>query len=478
MKKIALIIFVLVGIIYPQKLELQSSKISLDIRFAPPDSIPPKLTLEYPVPNIIPEQPIFTQNSIMTIKGRVTDNSNRKIRILINGESPDSVLGNMFTSTFNLKFGDNRILIRAIDKKKNVSEHFLNIYQDPLVDITPPEIVLTEPNLSRGIYTVEIDEDNRDSIVVRGHLIDQSNIYALWINGKSINNIKDGQFATTIFETKEPISITAIDAFGNKGVKDFPFECVEAAKVDTSMGNYHALLIAVEEYDNKRINDLSNPIKDAEQMRDVLISNYTFHERNVTLMENPTRSQILSEIIALKINHTEKDNLLIFYAGHGKWDPQNEQGYWWPKDANPDNPSAWISNPDIRDNIRGIKTKHTLLIADACFSGGIFETRNAIVNAPVSVKEMYSHISRRALTSGMKDQQVADVSVFIKYILKRLNENEDEFLSTQRLYDRILDPVTSNSVNNQYPQYGVIQQAGHEGGDFVFIRKIKPINSN
>jgi hypothetical protein len=473
MKNFAIIILFFIEALFAQHLDLKSNKISLDIRFAPPDSIPPKLLIEYPVLNLIPELPIFTQVPILTLKGRVSDNSNRKIRLLINGESPDSIYGNRFISTFNLKFGENRILVRAIDKANNVSEHFLNVYQDPLADITPPEIVLTEPNLSRGIYTVEINDRSRDSMVVKGSLIDQSNIYALWVNGKSINNIKDGHFSTTINNVEESITVTAIDAFGNKAVKDFPFERIKVAKKDTSMGNYHALLIAVEKYDNKRINDLSNPVKDAEQMMEVLISNYTFYKENVTLLENPTRSEILAEISSLKRSLTEKDNLLIFYAGHGKWDPQNEQGYWWPKNANPDNPSAWISNPDIRDNIRGIKTKHTLLIADACFSGGIFETRNAIVNAPVSVKEMYSHISRRALTSGMKDQPVPDESVFIKYIIKRLNENEEEFLSTQRLYDRILDPVTSNSANNQYPQYGVIQQAGHEGGDFVFVRRIK-----
>ncbi|MBL1214946.1 MAG: caspase family protein [Ignavibacteriae bacterium] len=478
MKKIVMLLLFLSQLIIAQKLELKSEKISLDIRFAPPDSIPPKLMLEYPLPNIIPEQPIFTQNPIMTIRGKVTDNSNRKIRVMINGENPDSVYGNRFSSTFNLKFGENRILIRAIDKKKNVSEHFLNIYQDPLVDITPPKIVLTEPNLTRGIYTVEINDMNKDSIIVRGNVIDKSSIYALWINGKSVNNIQNGIFSTVLYNVDDALSVIAIDAFGNRVEKNFPFETVQVAKVDTSMGNYHALLIAVEEYDNRRINDLSNPVKDAEQIKEVLTTDYTFFEENVRLLTNPTRAEILAEISTLKRTLTERDNLLIFYAGHGKWDPQNEQGYWWPKNANPDNPSAWISNPDIRDNIRGIKSKHTLLIADACFSGGIFESRNAIVNAPLSVKEMYAHISRRALTSGMKDQEVPDESVFIKYIIKRLKENEDEFLSTQRLYDRILDPVTSNSANNQYPQYGVIQQSGHEGGDFVFIRRNNPVNKN
>ncbi len=80
--------------------------------------------------------------------------------------------------------------------------------------------------------------------------------------------------------------------------------------------------------------------------------------------------------------------------------------------------------------IRGIKSKHTLLVSDACFSGGLFRKRSAFSDAPAAVRELYKLPSRKAMTSGTL-KEVLDVSVFIEYSTKRLRENEQRYLSSQ-----------------------------------------------
>ncbi|MFD2147871.1 caspase family protein [Mucilaginibacter antarcticus] len=166
---------------------------------------------------------------------------------------------------------------------------------------------------------------------------------------------------------------------------------------------------------------------------------------------------------------TAKDNLLIFYAGHGNWDEARMQGYWYPADAKLNRRDTWVTNDDLIGFIRGIKSKHTLLVTDACFAGSIFKTRG-IEAAPKGIQELYNTPSRKAMTSGSM-KEVPDKSVFIEYLVKRLKENTDKYLPSDQLYTSFRIAVTNNSENGQMPQFGVITQTGDEGGDFIFIKK-------
>jgi hypothetical protein len=241
--------------------------------------------------------------------------------------------------------------------------------------------------------------------------------------------------------------------------------------VDVSFGTYHGLIIGVSDYECPDIMDLENPIRDALKLYEVLKTNYTFSDMNITFITNPTRDSILECFNKLRKNLNENDNLLIFYAGHGWWDDVISQGYWLPTDAETDNPVKWISNSDIRDFIKAIKTKHTLLITDACFGGAIFKERELLTTDFQQISEVYKSKSRRAITSGTI-KEVPDRSVFIEYLIKRLNENESEYFLARDLYLNFRAAVINNSPNRQVPVYGIIHNSGDEGkGDFIFQRK-------
>jgi hypothetical protein len=83
---------------------------------------------------------------------------------------------------------------------------------------------------------------------------------------------------------------------------------------------------------------------------------------------------------------------------------------------------------------------------------------------------LYKTKSRRAITSGNLTT-VPDQSVFCDYLIKRLTENPEKFLSSQLLFSSLKLAVINNSLT--IPQEGVINDAGDEGGDFIFIRKDK-----
>lgn len=250
-----------------------------------------------------------------------------------------------------------------------------------------------------------------------------------------------------------------------------PVEAPPGKKIIQPGGKYYAMIIGVSKYNDPKLY-LENPEKDALQVKSILNTRYSFSDSTTIVLLNPTRQKIIAELFRLRRIISSNDNLLIFYAGHGFWDKDAKQGYWWAKDAARDDPSTWLSNSDLREQIRSIKSAHTLLISDACFSGGIFRTRGPgdLMNASKDIQVLYRMPSRRAITSGTMTV-VPDNSVFLDYFLKRLKDNQSKFISSQQLFDSFRTAVINNS--NVVPQDGVIAETGDEGGDFIFILRDK-----
>lgn len=350
------------------------------------------------------------------------------------------------------------------------------------VDSTPPVIAITTPDLQRSLKTVA----KSSGFTVIGKATDTSGLADITINGKTAVIDEQGNFSADILLKvgENTITVTAMDTFGNKAVKTFTISRPASGKVavaeadqpaepasKAATGKYYALLIAVENYASQEINRLDYPISDAVRVGEILKQHYTFAEQDITLLRNPDRKAIGRAFNELRKKLTSKDNLLIFYAGHGVWMDDMKEGYWLPQDASGVNdPTDWIANSTIRNYIRSLKARHVLLVADACFSGGIFKVRDAFNRPDKAIEKIYEMPSRKAITSGSL-KTVPDRSVFVEYLTKRLRENPDRYLDAQKLFVSFKEAVINNSPNNQTPLYGAINEAGDEGGDFIFIRK-------
>jgi hypothetical protein len=286
---------------------------------------------------------------------------------------------------------------------------------------------------------------------------------------KNIETIPATKIETSTQKTRENIQSASV---AEKSVEDEKTKEVLGEEYSGKLPKYIALIIGISKYMNEGpgLPSLDFPVQDAGKLRQVLINRYAFESTNIYFLENPSRSKIIDMFELLSNEVKERDNLLIFYAGHGFYDKEKNFGYWLPADARANGKSEWISNTTIRDYLGAINAKHTLLISDACFGGSIFKSRGVMENMMQKVNEIYKYPSRRAMTSGNLSI-VPDKSFFTEYLIKRLNDNVDAFLPSQTLFYRIYEPVTNNSPAT--PQFGVVQGTGDEGGDFIFIKKRK-----
>ncbi len=344
-----------------------------------------------------------------------------------------------------------------------------------IVDKQAPDITFFYPQLKRGFKVIS----NESNVEMRGLITDRGGVKFLKINGQNIEFSKSGNFIHQLFLAKgdQTVVVEVMDNFKNYKKETFTIQYNEPVIVDypnypenneNIQGKYYALIIGISEYTDQSIINLDKPIQDAEKLYNVLTTNYTFNKEDVVFLKNPTRAEMIDALDSYSNTITPADNFLIFYAGHGYWDENSKIGYWLPADSKRNSKAAWFRNSTLRDYLKEVDSKHTLLIADACFGGGIFKTRKAFSDAPASINLLYELPSRKAMTSGTLTE-VPDESAFIKFLVKRLSQNNKKYLTAEQLFSSLRSAVINNS--EVVPQYGEIKNVGDEGGDFIFIKK-------
>jgi uncharacterized caspase-like protein len=240
----------------------------------------------------------------------------------------------------------------------------------------------------------------------------------------------------------------------------------------SDFGRYEALVIGVNNYTNLR--PLQTAVNDAIAVAQLLGNMYGF---TVTLLTNATRAEIISALDSLRLRLGERDNLLIYYAGHGMLDTGEGRGYWLPVNARQDSRVHWLSNTTITDALKAMPARHVLVVADSCYAGALMRGIEVVEQQRHSDREAYvarlmEKRSRTVLTSGglepVLDSGGGQHSVFAKAFLTVLQENTD-ILEGQQLFSALRRPVVVNAA--QTPEYSDIRYAGHEGGDFLFVRR-------
>ncbi len=361
-----------------------------------------------------------------------------------------------------------------------------------------PVIQILQPELR----TMRDGKDVRASVasdrpVVVGRITSETELVTLTVNDRAEKLLANNVFRAEVAlaHAEEPVRIVAIDRQGRRGTVDFVLARIQqrtTAPTGTApqvglprtgttaaFGNYHALVIGNNDY--KLLRPLRTAVSDAREVARVLEQDYGFQVR---LLVNATRYDMLAALNDMRERLTDKDNLLIYYAGHGELDERNQRGHWLPVDAEPNSTANWISNVAVTDVLNAMTVQQLLVVADSCYAGTLTRSSLGRVEGGLSDDErlrllslMARQRSRMVLTSGgvepVLDSAGGGHSAFAQAFLGVLQSNVG-VLPGQELFGNLrlrVAAVADRVQMRQVPEYAPIKFAGHESGDFVFVRK-------
>ena len=363
-------------------------------------------------------------------------------------------------------------------------------FDGPSLEVIDPPLAKTRGiQVTKDEPAVPVSTSTRRSIT--GRVLAPAGLRTLTVNGEPVKPNDNGIFTATLpalppGDEGLAVQILAVDMQNKRSALKFLLKPRSAVPITASapkqnlsgFGRYHALVIGNDHY--KHWPQLMNAISDASAIAEMLKKNYGFQ---VTLLKDATRTQIMKALNQYRKILTEKDNLLIYYAGHGHLEQGIDRGYWIPVDAEINDNSEWILLPGVTDMLQLISAKHVMVVADSCFGGKLTRSSLAQLKPGLTedaridlLKTLAQKRVRTAMTSGgvkpVLDAGGSGHSVFAEAFLGVLDENTT-VLEAERLFWAVRTRVVSTSQKlnaEQIPTYDPIHMAGHESlGDFIFV---------
>jgi len=241
--------------------------------------------------------------------------------------------------------------------------------------------------------------------------------------------------------------------------------------VKGSLGRFYALVIGNGRYDH--LPPVATAEQDAKSMEALLRDQYGFQ---VTTLLNAKNAKILSTLYTLSQTLGADDNLVVYYAGHGKRDLRHGRGWWLPADAdaNDDAKTNWLANQEVSDRLALIAARHILVLADASYVGDITRGTPQPELQKMSAAQWAKYVettkqrrARLALSSGTDGTSGRFTTALIDVL-----QRQKGVVPASRLHRELVNTLTSgDGVSSAVPTFAPLQSAFHDGVDFLFERK-------
>lgn len=494
------------------------------------DHSPPQVQMESP------KEGLITNAFSCMVQGLAKDDTFVS-SIRINGKSVRVDLSApeiRFQEELPLKSGENLILVQTEDLSGKKAEWQRRIFCDrsgPVLGIESAE----KDSLHRGKYRIiaySHDISGIRSIRINGQLLPDisgneiriDHIIDISSAEKSINLIAEDRAGnqtradialseTAAYDLKSPVLLAAGEDFFLSSQRGIMNPEKQRAQYSEERGTYHALIIGIDDYEHWK--KLKNAVRDAAEIREILIKRYGFDPENTVLISDREADwkNLMQKMKDMAAQLGRNDSFLLYFAGHGHLDKMTGDGYWIPADGRKEDESSWITNSAIREIFAspGVKARHVLIIADSCYSGTLLrkissekETEQQQISGQSRgdselhssaydssqllpfqkrVMELERKRSRQVIASG-GIEQVADTSgtekeghsLFAHYLLKALGANTHPFTDIEYLYHT---NVWKHVVDKggQRPVMGRLYSDSDEDGQFVLIQKNRPMQN-
>ncbi|HEX6587451.1 MAG TPA: caspase family protein [Longimicrobiales bacterium] len=280
-----------------------------------------------------------------------------------------------------------------------------------------------------------------------------------------------------------PVEITASTVDGRIDYRVLRVQLTDDTDVsdDGPMPQRFAVVIGVSEYADPLVPDLQYADDDARAFYDFLRSERSglggIPEENVLLLVDDKASyrNMRSALFSFLRRATENDVVYVYIAAHGVPDPNRpSELYLLPADAEAtDLPGTALPMHDVNEAIGRLATRHTVVITDACHSGGLgtlgFSARSGL--EPNNVNELFLRGLREtagglAVFTAAEARQISREGrqwggghgVFTHYLLEGLNGeadvDQDSIVRLGELMEFVRERVRRDTGNAQIPAIG------------------------
>src|SRR5262249_55537551 len=127
---------------------------------------------------------------------------------------------------------------------------------------------------------------------------------------------------------------------------------------------------------------------------------------------------------------------------------------------------------DLTNMLKAMQARHVMVVADSCYSGTLTRDANVGIKDSDYIQRMVQKKARTVMTSGglepVADSGGSGHSVVAAAFISALQPNGG-VMDAQAFFSKVREPVVLAAP--QTPEYSNLRFAGHEGGDFVFVRK-------
>jgi len=348
----------------------------------------------------------------------------------------------------------------------------------------PPTIEITEPELTprNGSLSEIRVQPPIDQLTLAGRVAAPGGLASVTVDGGEVRVDADQRFRARVVlrAPEQVVTITALDRSGQSAASRFVVRSrPPAADAFEPSGRYHALVVGNEDY--RVLPRLATAVTDARLVAQTLGQQYGF---KVAVLTNASRYDILFAFNDLRQKLTDKDNLLVYYAGHARRDADGQQASWLPVDAEPGNAASWISHAAISEFLGAMTVRQVLVATDSCYasdagrSGAVAPDWNDDRARQLLIETLSRRRSRMLMTSGACDASPANPgqpTAFTRSLVEILDANRD-VLAGQEVFRllRLRMAAVDRPEATRTLRYTAIRYAGHEAGDFFFVRPRRP----
>lgn|GEM_PF-3159935 len=345
-------------------------------------------------------------------------------------------------------------------------------------DKVAPHVEVLELNFHEPSRGARVSSTKQPSAYIIGKALDASGIKSLTVDGVDVKVAKNGKFLLSSFipSNHQSIVVRTEDLRGNVSNDTVAFssnQVSSAHNLGGGKGVNYALLFATNEYEDENWSDLKNPINDAKELAQILKSSYGFE---VEVVENASKKEMQSYIYKyMRKDYKEQDQLFVFVAGHGMYDPMLGGQIVCKDSKDPEKDlDTYLPYWFLTSNLNSIdKCKNVFISLDVCFGGGFFDRQDVVhyygstsfINRDQFIRNKKAKKTRLFLTSGSMEYVPdgrGNHSPFAQMFIEALESGGGE-----KRYLTLSDITNFMGRLSTEPRYGRFGE-NELGGDFIF----------